>query len=307
MPHDHGHAGHHHPAAPASFDRAFAVGIFLNLAYVVLQAGFGFHARSLALLADAGHNLGDVLGLVLAWIAARLAKVAPGGRRSYGLRRLSILAALANGGILLLSVGAIAWEAVRRLSVQAPGPVAGGTVALVAAVGILVNGGTALLFMKGGRDLNLRAAFLHLASDAVISAGVVVSGLVILYTGWVPLDPLVTLVISGIILYGTWRLLADSVNLALDAVPPGIDPAAVAAHLAKLPGVTGVHHLHVWALSTTETALTVHLVRPGAADDDRFLAEAAEGLHHEFGIAHATLQVERGGAACAPDCHAEGA
>jgi cobalt-zinc-cadmium efflux system protein len=294
MAHDHAHGhDHHHHAAPDGFDRAFALGIGLNLAYVVAETVFGLVAGSLALLADAGHNLSDVLGLALAWGAAWLARRQPTPRRTYGLRRSSILAALANAMLLLLAIGAIAWEAVERL--QEPQPVATGIVLLVAAVGVLVNGGTALLFMRGREhDLNIRGAFLHMAADAGITLGVMAAALVIAWTGWLWLDPMTSLAIAGVILIGTWGLLRDSVDLALDAVPRGIDPVAVEVFLRGQPGVAEVHDLHIWAMSTTETALTAHLVRPGASPDDGFLARLRHELEHRFRICHATIQVEHG-------------
>jgi cobalt-zinc-cadmium efflux system protein len=288
MAHDH---THHH--APAGHDRAFALGIGLNLAYVMVEAAFGLVAGSLALLADAGHNLFDVLGLALAWAAAWLSRRQPTPRRTYGLRRSSILAALANAMLLLVAVGAIVWEALRRL--QAPAPVDTGIVLWVAALGVVVNTGTALLFLRDrGRDLNIRGAFLHMLADAAVTVGVIAAALLIAWTGWLWLDPLTSLAIAAVILAGTWGLLRDSVDLALDAVPRGIDPGAVEAFLVAQPGVAEVHDLHIWAMSTTETALTVHLVRPGAAPDDGLLAGLRHELQHRFGIGHATIQVECG-------------
>ncbi|MGB8352887.1 MAG: cation diffusion facilitator family transporter, partial [Chthoniobacteraceae bacterium] len=257
--HGHGHGGHGHSHAPASFGRAFAIGITLNTAFVVIEVIYGLLAHSLALVADAGHNLSDVLGLVLAWWATVLTRRAATSRYTYGLRRSSVLAALCNAVFLLVSVGAIAWEAVRRL--LAPADVAAGTLIWVAAFGIVINGATALMFMSGRKgDLNIRGAFAHMMADAVISAGVVVAGIVILFTRWYWLDPVVSLVLVAVIVYGTWDLLRDSLNLALDAVPEGVDAAAVRAYLVGLPGVTDAHHLHIWGLSTTDVALTVHLV-----------------------------------------------
>lgn len=288
----HAHAHHHHHA-PASHDRAFALGIGLNLAYVALETGFGLYAGSLALVADAGHNLSDVLGLALAWGAAWLTRREPTPRRTYGLRRSSILAALANAMLLLLAIGAIALEAVRRL--QTPEPVATGIVFWVAGVGVLVNGGTALMFMRGrAHDLNIQGAFLHMAADAGITVGVMAAALLIGWTGWLWVDPAVSLFIALVILVGTWGLLRDSVDLALDAVPRGIDPAEVAGFLAGQPGVSEIHDLHIWAMSTTETALTVHLVRPQAALDDGLLVRLRHELHDRFAIQHATIQVETG-------------
>jgi len=289
--HSHDHHGHDH--GPASYGRAFLIGIVLNGGFVVAEATYGFFANSLALLADAGHNLSDVLGLVLAWTAASLVKRQPSARYTYGLKRTSILASLANAMLLLVASGAIILEAVRRL--DAPQPVAETTVIWVALVGIVINGATALGFMAGRKsDLNIRGAFLHMMTDALVSAGVVVSGLVVLATGWQWVDPAVSAAIAMIIVAGTWSLLKDSINLALDAVPANIDRAAIQAYLLALPGVAEVHDLHIWAMSTTEVALTAHLVRPGAALDDQLLMQACRELAHRFGIGHATLQVESG-------------
>ena len=292
----HDHAGHSHVGghvhAPASFGRAFAIGIGLNVAYVAAEAVYGVAAHSLALLADAGHNAGDVLGLVAAWLASWLGKRAPAGSFTYGLRGSSILAALGNAVVLLLVTGGIAWEAVQRLF--APEPVAGATIMLVAALGIVVNGVTAWLFMSGRKgDLNIRGAFLHMASDALVSAGTVLAGGLILWTGWHWIDPAISLVISVVIVAGAWSLLRDSVRMALAAVPPGIDRPAVEAFLRGLPGVQSVHDLHIWGMSTTETALTAHLVRPGSLDD-ALLHHAAEQLRERFSIGHATFQLEAG-------------
>jgi cobalt-zinc-cadmium efflux system protein len=296
--HDHHGHSHGHAHAPASFGAAFAVGISLNFGFVLLETVYGLIADSVALVADAGHNLADVLGLVLAWWATSLARKAPSARRTYGLKRSSILASLVNAVVLLVGVGGIAVEAARRLG--APSPVDGTIVMWVAAVGIAVNGFTAYLFLRGSKgDLNIRGAFLHLASDAAVSLGVVIAGLVIGYTGWLWLDPAVSLVIAAIIILGTWSLLRESLDLALDAVPIGIDPAKVEAYLLDLPGVAAVHDLHIWGMSTTETALTVHLVRPGGGLDDALLDSAAADLTRRFGIAHSTFQVEQGdGAEC---------
>ncbi|MBE7157108.1 MAG: cation transporter [Rhodospirillales bacterium] len=294
--HGHEHAGLGHNHAPKDFGVAFAVGTALNVGFVAVQVVFGLFAHSLALLADAGHNLGDVLGLLLAWWASHLVKTKPTERRTYGLGRSSILAALANAVFLLVACGGITWEAVRRFS--DPEPVAGGTVVWVAALGIAVNTATALLFLRGRKeDLNVKGAFLHMAADAAVSAGVVVAGIVILYTGWHWLDPVTSLAINAVIVWGTWGLLRDATNLALDAVPTGIDPDEVRAYLENLPDVTAVHDLHIWALSTTQTALTAHLVKPDAEIDDGLLARTCAQLHERFGIAHATIQLERGDAA----------
>src|SRR5690349_9205054 len=252
--HDHGHAGHSHAGhahAPASFDRAFAIGVGLNVAFVVAEVGFGLRTNSLALISDAGHNLGDVLGLVLAWAGTVLARRGPTPRRTYGLRRFSILAAMANAGLLLVAVGAISVEAVDRL--RHPAPVAGGIVSIVALVGIVINLGTALGFMRGrAHDLNIRGAFLHMLGDAGASAGVVVAGLLIRATGLLWIDPIVSLLLAAAILWSTWGLAKDSVNLALDAVPAGIDPLEVDAALRGLEGVVEVHDLHIWGMSTTD-------------------------------------------------------
>ncbi len=297
MPHDHHHhhhgQEHDHAHGPAPGERGFALGVSLNLGFVVLELVAGLVAGSMALLADAGHNLSDVLGLVLAWVAVRLARRLPGGRRTYGWHRGTILAALGNAMLLLVAVGAIALESVQRL--VAPAPVATGFMMGVAAAGILVNGATALLFAKGREaDINRRGAYLHMVADAAVSAGVVAGGLLIRLTGWHWVDPVVGLVIAGVILVGTWGLLREAIDLAMDAVPRGIEPEAVRAWLAARPGVAEVHDLHIWALSTTETALTAHLVRPGAAVDDGFLGGVQQGLRERFGIGHATLQVEQG-------------
>jgi cobalt-zinc-cadmium efflux system protein len=291
--HHHGHGGHGHVHAPADYGRAFAIGTALNLAFVAVEAGYGLHAGSMALLADAGHNLSDVLGLVLAWIGAVLARRTPTERRTYGLRSTTILAALANAVFLLVAIGGIALEAVHRFA--SPAPVAGRTVAAVALVGLLVNGATAMLFMSGRKhDLNIRGAFLHMAADAAVSAGVVVAGLTIAATGWLWVDPTLSLVIVVIIAIGTWGLLRESVDLALHAVPSHIDPRAVGAYLEALPGVTEVHDLHIWGMSTTDVALTAHLVRPALEDEDALLLRASRELRSRFGIAHPTIQIERG-------------
>ena len=283
---------HAHPG-PANYDRAFAIGVGLNLAFVLAETIFGLRAHSLALLADAGHNLSDVLGLALAWVGSVLARRGPTPRFTYGLRRFSILAAIANAGLLLIAVGAIAIEAVQRF--QQPAPVASGTVMAVAAVGIVINVGTALGFLSGRHaDLNIRGAFLHMMSDAVASAGVVVTGLLLAITGWLWLDPAVSLLLVALITWSTWGLARDSLDLALDAVPPGIDADAVSTLLRELDGVVEVHDLHIWGMSTTDVALTVHLVRPCAGGEDALLATATAQLRARFGISHATIQLEQG-------------
>ena len=264
----------------------------LNVGFVAVEAVYGLLSNSVALLADAGHNLSDVLGLLLAWGAATLSKRQPSANFTYGLRRSSILSALFNAVFLLVAIGAIAFEAIQRLG--DPQPVAGGTVMAVASVGILVNGITAWLFARGGEhDLNIRGAYLHMAADAAVSAGVVVSGLLILQTGWPWIDSATSLIVVAVILVGTWGLLRRSVNMALDRVPEHIPPADVTDALAALPGVTRVHDLHIWSLSTTEVALTCHLVMPAGCPGDAFLREVSDLLHHRFRIGHSTIQVER--------------
>ncbi|WP_374573157.1 cation diffusion facilitator family transporter [Phenylobacterium sp.] len=294
--HGHGHGHHHH--APADFGRAFAIGVALNTAFVLAEASAGIWAGSLSLLADAGHNLSDVLSLILAWGAAVLARRQPTARRTYGLRKATILASLANAVLLLVAVGAIGSEAVHRFA--EPAAVAPWPVIVTAAIGVVINTATALLFMRGGHDdLNIRGAFLHMAGDAAVSLAVVIGAAVMAVTGLMWLDPALSLAIVAVILLGTWGLLRDSFNLALDAVPEGIDPTAVREWICALPGVTEVHDLHIWAMSTTETALTAHVTRPANAEPDAFLHDACEGLARRFGICHSTLQVECGdSAAC---------
>ena len=289
----HGHHGHNHSHAPADFNRAFAIGVVLNTTFVVVEATYGFLANSLALLADAGHNLGDVLGLLMAWGAAVLVKRRPTARHTYGMKRSSILASLFNAILLLVAVGMILWEAVQRLG--KPEPVAEMTVIWVAAIGIVINTATALMFLRGGKDdINVRGAFLHMASDAAVSFGVVIAAFAMMMTGWLWLDPAVSIAIALVITYGTWSLLTASVNLALDAVPANIDPKKIEAYFAALPGVTEVHDLHIWAMSTTDVALTVHLVRPGAGLDDELLGHACHDMQEKYGIGHVTVQVESG-------------
>ena len=284
-----GHS-HDHPN-PAGFGGAFAIGIALNLAFVVVEAVYGLVAGSMALLADAGHNLSDVLGLILAWAGASLVKRRPNARFSYGLKKSSILAALLNALLLLVATGAIIAEAIRRLA----NPVAtdGGLIMGVAAVGILVNGATAWLFARGRHhDINIRGAFLHMVADAAVSVGVVLAGLLILQTGKLWIDPATSLAVAAIILWGTWDLLTESATMTLAGVPKGIDSGHVGRALEKLPGVTGIHHLHIWSLSTTETALTVHLVVSGEVDRDKLIRQANAYVHQLFGISHSTIQVE---------------
>ena len=293
-----GHGHHHHAHGPASYDRAFAIGTALNLGFVLVEAVFGVIANSVALLADAGHNLSDVLALLLAWGAAWLTRRQPTSRHTYGFGSSSILASLINAMLLLVAVGAIAFEAIGRIF--RPEPVAEFTVIWVAAAGILVNGATAWMFMRGReRDINIRGAYLHMASDAAVSAGVVVAAIAIWATGWYWLDPLASLAISVVIVLGSLDLLKESTRLAMAAVPGGVDRTGVERYLAGLSGVSAVHDLHIWAISTTETALTAHLVRPAMGPDDEFLRGVAAELKTRFGIGHCTIQIEHDGA----DCH----
>ncbi len=283
MSHSHNHE--------TDFGRAFAIGVVLNTGFIIAEVVFGLFSHSLSLLADAGHNLSDVMGLLMAWAASNLARRSPTERFTYGLRRTSVLAALFNAILLLVSIGAIAWEAIRRI--RQPEPVLGQTMIWVAAAGVVINGITAWMFARGRKgDLNIRGAFLHMTADAGVSAGVAVAGVVILQTGWSLIDPISSLVIVVIILIGTWGLLRDSINLVLDAVPRGIDPGAVKEFLEQLPGVTAIHHLHVWGLSTTETACTAHVVKQEPQLDDKLLKTIAHELHERFGIEHTTIQFE---------------
>lgn len=293
MPDSHTHDHHHHHHPVANYTRAFLIGTVLNVVFVVIEFSFGFWTQSLALLADAGHNLSDVFGLLIAWIGNFLTQRPPTQRYTYGLRRSSILAALLNALVLLLVMGGIAWEAIQRL--LNPSPVPSITIIIVAAVGVIINTVTALLFLSGRRnDLNIRGAFFHMATDALVSFGVILTGFAILFTGWLWFDPVVSLIIVIVIVAGTWQLLRDSVNLALDAVPVAIEPQAVRTYLKELPGVTQIHDLHIWAMSTRETALTVHLVMPNGFPGDAFLKETCQELHDLFGIEHPTLQIETG-------------
>lgn len=292
MPHD--HVGGHIDAR--AFGLAFAIGVVLNAAYVAIEAVAGLAVHSVALLADAGHNLGDVIALSGAWLAAWLGTRSPTGQYTYGFRRASILAALANAIILLVVTGGIGWAAIERLIT--PEPTGGGVIIIVAVAGIIVNGITAFLFMGGrGQDLNVRAAFTHMAADASLAAGVAVAGAIILFTGWLRVDPAVSLLISMVIVAGTWDLLRDSVNYSLDAVPPGISQEQVCLYLRSLPGVVEVHDLHIWGMSTTETALTAHLVRADATEDDGLLHRITHEVRERFNICHATVQLETPGRA----------
>jgi cobalt-zinc-cadmium efflux system protein len=303
--HDHDHHGHHHGHAlpsPGSSTRAFAVVTLVNLAYTAIEAGYGFLTNSLALLSDALHNLGDVLGLALAWGAAAMAQWPATERHTYGWRRATLLSPLANATLLVGLSGALAWEAVRRLS--APPEVPGLTIVVVAAIGIAVNLGSALLVRGGhGHDLNRRGAYLHLLADAGISLATVLAGVGMLAWGWGWLDPVAALLVGLVVAVGAARLLRDSFDAAMDAVPTGIDQAAVRAFLSAQPGVDSVHHVHIWALGAGEVAMTAHLVRAAADDDDRFLHALSASLHEKFGIGHATLQLERGGHACETHGH----
>jgi cobalt-zinc-cadmium efflux system protein len=276
----------------SKLSRAFAIGIALNTGFVAVEAFYGWKVGSLALLADAGHNLSDVAGLLLAWGGALATRLTPNLRHTYGWKRASILAAFANALLLLVAMGSLAWEAIGRLA--QPSPAQGGIIMAVAAVGIVINTATALLFMRGGeRDLNIRGAFLHMAVDALVSAGVVIAGALVLWKGWNWIDPVVSLAIVVVIFAGTWRLLRQSVHMLFDGVPFEVDPGAVRDYLESLPGVSQVHDLHIWALGTSQIALTAHLVMPAGHPEDVFLQEVAHSLHDQFGIEHVTLQVER--------------
>ncbi len=282
----------HHNHSGGNYGRAFAVGVLLNVAFVAVEAGYGWWVNSLALLADAGHNLSDVLGLLMAWAGYALSKVAPSPRRTYGWRGSTILAAVFNALLLLVAVGGIAWEALGRLS--HPAEVAAPVVVAVALVGVVINTLTALLFMRGRHeDLNIRGAYLHMAADALLSLGVAIAGIVIWATGWLWVDPLTSLIIAALILASTWGLLRESLHLALQAVPDKIDVDGVERFLAGLPGVSEIHDLHIWAMSTTEVAMTVHLVKPDIGNEDALLRRASETLHHQFDISHTTIQIER--------------
>ncbi len=286
----HNHKGHGHCHGPVNYNKIFAIGVIANIIYLIIEAGYGFYINSLSLIADAGHNLSDVLGLLLAWGASYLTQKKATERRTYGFKSSSILAALFNAIILMVAVGGIILEAVRRFS--APVTLEANTVILVAFIGIIVNGLTAMLFMKDQKtDLNIRGAYLHMVADAAISAGVVIAGFVVKYTGLAIVDPITSIIIAIVIFIGTWGLLKESVNLALHAVPADIDPKKVLKYLTELPGVKAVHELHIWGMSTTEVALTTHIVKPDYTGDDAFIKDANEGLKG-FGITHSTIQIE---------------
>jgi len=284
MTHDHNHQ-------IDSYNRAFAIGVMLNVVFVVFEAGYGVAAESLALIADAGHNLSDVLSLLLAWGASWLATKAATEKRTYGFRKATILASLVSAILLFIALGGITWEAIGRFS--DPKPVEGKTVIIVAAIGVVINTITALLFMSGRKnDLNIRGAFLHMAADAGVSLGVVVAGIIMMLTGWLLVDPIISLIIVVVILISTWSLFRDSMNLALDSVPDGIDMAGIKKYLAGIENVSEVHDLHVWALSTTEVALSVHLVMVEGCRNNDFLPELQQQLHDRFSIEHSTIQIE---------------
>jgi cobalt-zinc-cadmium efflux system protein len=294
MPHHHNHL---HGHKPGNYGFAFGVGIILNLVFVGTEVVYGILGNSLALVSDAGHNLSDVLGLAITWVAVWLGKKSPTKEKTYGYKRSSILSALFNAVFLLIALGAIVWEAIQRLI--SPEPVEGKTVIIVAIAGIIINAVTALLFMSGRKkDLNIGGAFLHMASDALQAFGVVVAGFVILWTGWRWLDSVVSLILAVVILLGTWRLLKSSVNLSLDAVPEGVDITKIESYLKSLPSIEEIHDLHVWGMSTTETALTVHLIRRDREDNDEMLRKITKELHDQFDIEHPTIQIENGTFCC---------
>jgi len=297
--HDHDHHGHGHDHGHG---RAFGIGIALNLGFVLVEAWFGWKTGSLALLADAAHNLGDVGGLILAWMAYAAAKLRPSEHKTYGWQRGSILASFVNAAVLLIAMGSLGWEAIERL--QQPAPIAAGTVMIVAAVGVLINAATAALFMSGGKtDLNIRGAFLHMAADALVSVGVIVAGALYLWQGWAWIDPLASIIIAIVVIFGTWSLFRQSLHLLFDGVPEHISVPKVRESLAAIAGVASVHDLHVWAMSTAEPALTAHLVVQGERSADGILRDAQVVLHERFGIHHVTLQLEA--EACAEHCASE--
>lgn len=291
-PHPHTHSHHEHPA-PTDYSRAFMLGLLLNGGFVITEFGFGLFSNSVSLIADAAHNLSDVLGLVISWGAILVSRRKPSSRYTYGWRKSSILATFVNAIFLLVTTGGIVWEAIQRL-IQPSQQVEGLVLIIVAAIGIVINTATALLFASGRKgDMNIKAVFLHMAADALVSLGVVLAGIAIIVTKWFWLDPVFSLVISALIIFSTWELLRDSFNLAIDGVPNDIDGRAVHTYLAEIEGVTAVHDLHIWNMSTVETALTAHLVMP-AGHNDEFLAQISRNLHQVFNINHTTLQIETG-------------
>jgi cobalt-zinc-cadmium efflux system protein len=291
-------AHNHSHSHTTNYDRAFAIGITLNVIFVLIEAFYGWRADSLALLSDAGHNLSDVLGLLMAWGGFYLSRLRPNQKHTYGWGRATIMAALFNALILLIAIGGIVWEAIARFS--HPVPIQGNVVMLVAAIGVVINGITAWMFMSGNKDdLNLRGAFLHMAADALVSVGVVIAGALFIFTGWTWLDPALSIVIAVVILLGTWGLLRQSLHLSLDGVPESIELDKVRIYLATLPSVSEVHDLHVWAMSTSEIALTAHLVMPDGHPGDDFLNRVTDELHDNFAIEHATIQLETGSRTCA--------
>ena len=300
--HAHDHHGHRHDHRSNGHGRAFAVGIALNLGFVIIEAWYGFQTGSLALLADAAHNLGDVGGLLLAWMAYAATKLRPSARKTYGWQRGSILASFVNAAILLVAMGSLGWEAVQRL--QQPAPIAAGTVMVVAAIGVLINAATAMLFMSGGKtDLNIRGAFLHMAADALVSVGVIIAGALYLWQGWTWIDPLTGIIIAIVVIFGTWSLFRQSLHLLFDGVPEHISVTEVRQSLAAIAGVASVHDLHVWAMSTSEPALTAHLVVRDERSGDGILRDAQVVLHERFDIHHITLQLEA--EPCADHCSVE--
>lgn len=300
--HEQGHAhGAGHSHAPKDFGRAFLIGIVLNTAFVIIEAVYGWLSGSMALIADAGHNLSDVMALLLAWGASVAAKKPGNARFTYGYKSSTILAALTNAGLLLVAIGAISFETIQRLA--DPAPVEGTTMVIVAGIGIVINVGTAMLFMRGRKhDINIRGAFLHMAADALVSLGVVIAGIAILLSGALWIDPLVSLLIVAVIAWGTWGLLKDSVAMSLLGVPKGVSESRVRGYLVGLEGVSEIHELHIWPMSTTETALTAHLVMPDGHPGDAFLREIGHELEHHHRIGHATIQIEQTGLHCRHRC-----
>jgi cobalt-zinc-cadmium efflux system protein len=301
MPHIHHHDehnvghSHNHLTDSGHFGLVFIIGILLNMAFVIVEIIFGISASSMSLVADAGHNFGDVLSLVFAWIAFILAKRKPTSTHTYGFRRTTILAALLNSFILLMSIGVIGWEAIQHL--RHPVPVASNIIIIVAAAGILINGTVALMFFRDRKnDINIRSAFQHMAIDALVSFGVVAGGVIIRFTEWYWMDSVISLIIVAVVLFSTWKLFLESFHFALDAVPKNIDYSSVQKYLTAIEGVEDVHDLHIWGVSTTETALTVHLYMPEGIPDDRFIFRLSEEIHCHFGIEHSTIQVENSSA-----------